>query len=244
MKNNKNSQSAKWTEYQIDAKEKTMKTKIKTWTFGLTLIALGLWLGVGEAKAANPAVLNIDVTVSASLSVNVNGLASSSVTAAGWSVSSTQLVSASSATVNNDSSGVTEKWALSTNANSYDQGVSGSSWTLVTSTLSAPGNDQFALQAVFGSSNTAQGACPIATAPDWNASYAAPLTTSPQTYINSLFADTTLNNLGTPNPDDSPSNGDMFAGSKRALCWRIAGPSGITQTDTQNVQIIVTAQTY
>ena len=221
-----------------------MKTQMKKWTLGLSLGVIGLWVGTSKAKAANPAVLNIDVTVTASLSVNVNGVASSSVTASGWSPTNTKLVSASSATVTNDSTGLTEKWALSTDTTSIDQGTAGS-WTLLTSTLSAPGNDQFALQAVFGSTNTTVGGCPSATSGDWNVAASTPISVNPQTYTDSTFADSTLSIGGaSANPDNSPNPGDMFANSYRALCWRIDGPTGITQTDEQNIQIIVTAQTY
>ena len=221
-----------------------MKTQMKKWMFGMSLIVGAMWIGQGKAKAANPAVLNIDVTVTASLSVNVNGYASSTVTAGGWSPTNTKLVSASSATVTNDSTGLTEKWALSTDTTSIDQGSAGV-WTLLTSTLSAPGNDQFALQAVFGSTNTTAGGCPIATSPDWNVAASTPISVNPQTYTNSVFADSSLSIGGaSADPDNSPNPGDMFASSYRALCWRIDGPAGVTQTDEQNIQIIVTAQTY
>lgn len=221
-----------------------MKIKIKKWIPCLALMVTEFWIGTAKARAANPAVLNIDVTVTASLSVNVNGYASSTATASGWSPTNTKLVSASSATVTNDSTGLTERWALSTDTTSIDQGTSGT-WTLVTSTLSTPGNDHFALQAVFGSTNTTVGGCPNATSGDWNVAASTPISVDPQTYTDSTFADSTLSIGGaSANPDDSPNPGDMFAGDYRALCWRIDGPSGITQTDTQNIQIIVTAQTY
>ena len=34
----------------------------------------------------------------------------------------------------------------------------------------------------------------------------------------------------------------MTAGSKRALCWRIVTPNSTSTADTQNIQVIVSAQ--
>ena len=210
------------------------------------MAALG-WLGASRAEAANPSFLNIDVSITANLSVAVNGAQSSTHTTS-WNTatSSAKLVSAATATVTNDSGGQTEKWALSTNANSIDTGGgSPGNWALQTTTAPAlPGADQFALQAVFGSSNTVAAGCPVDTSTDWNQSYASPLTASPVTYTNAVFSDTSLNNNGTQNPDVTAggANGRMFAGSKRALCWRVITPSSTGTTNTQNVQVIITAQ--
>ena len=222
-----------------------MKTQRK-WAWGAGLAAL-CWLAAGRAQAANPAYLNIDVAITANFSVSVNAVASSTDTGTNWNTgtANAKLVDASTATVLNDSGGQTEKWALSTNANSIDTGgASPGSWALQTSTNVLPGADQFALQAVFGSSNTATGACPLAAAADWDQSYASPLTAAPVTYTSTVFADTTLNNNGTQNPDviAGGANGRMFAGSKRALCWRIITPTSTSTSDTQNIQVVVTAQ--
>ena len=217
------------------------------WLMVAAAAALGA-LGV-EASAATTAVLNIDVQVTSNLSVNVNGFASSTDTLVSWNTASpnAKLVSPSSSTVTNDSGAQTEKWALSTNATSIDQG-SGGAWTLAASTQSV-GADAFGLQAVFGSSRTATGGCPNGTASDWDQSYALPLTASPQTYTSALFADANLNQDGDVthllyNPDTASGggNGRMLASSKRALCWRIVTPQSTSSVDTQNVQVIVTAQ--
>ena len=107
------------------------------------------------------------------------------------------------------------------------------------------GADSFSLQAVFGSSNTAAAGCPVAASADWNQSFAPLLTAAPVTYTSTVFADSSLtNNGGTPNPDVTAgaANGRMFAGDKRALCWRIITPSSTATTDTQNIQVVVTAQ--
>ena len=208
----------------------------KTWWLGAAALTL---LGIaGKAQAAtNPAVLNIDVTVSAALSVQVNTAASSTQTVT-WSAGQTSVVSPSSATVTNNSGILSEKWKLSTNATSIDLGTNGT-WAVQASTT-AVGIDQFALQAVFGSSNTLAGGCPIATSGDWNAASAAPITAAPTTYTSAALADASLAaGGGTPNPDDGANH--LLGGSSRALCWRIVTPSGTANPDTQNVQIIVTA---
>jgi hypothetical protein len=218
-------------------------TKLKTMA---VLAALFGWLGVGTAKAANPAYLNIDVAILANLSVAVNGAASSTHTVT-WNTATpnAHLVSAASATVTNDSGGQTEKFALSTNGNSINTLGNADVWTLDTTTATLPGADQVAVQAVFGSSNTAAAGCPIAASSDWDQSFAPPLTTSPVTYTSAVFADTSLSaGGGTPNPDVTAggANGRMFAGSFRALCWRVITPQSTATVDTQNVQVIVTAQ--
>ena len=215
----------------------------KRWMTGLGLVALGCF-AVGRARAANPAYLNIDVTINANLSVSVNGVASSTDTSATWNTATpnAKLVDLSSATVLNDSGGTAEKWALATNANSIDLGGgSPGSWALQTTTTTLPGSDQFALQAVFGSSNTAAGGCPIATSADWDQAFAPALTTSPVTYTSAVFADSSLNANGTQNPDNVGTS-RMTAGSKRALCWRIITPNSTSTADTQNIQVIVSAQ--
>lgn len=197
-----------------------------------------------EAQAATTARLNIDVTIVANLSVSVNGVSSSTDPVQTWNVGTPNAkLTGSSATVTNDSGGQTEKWALSTTANTVPQS-GGGSWTLATSTASV-GVDEFAVQAVFGSSNTIAAGCPAGAATNWDQAHAVPLTTTPATYTSAVFADPTLNNLGgTPNPDVTAggNNGRMFAGGKRALCWRVITPNSTSTIDTQNVQIIVTAQ--
>lgn len=200
-------------------------------------------LGQGAAFAASSATVNIDVTIQANLSVEVSAAASSTQTVA-WNTAfpGGTVASASTATVRNDSGGLTERWALSTNANSINTAGGSDVWTIVSSSDSV-GADQIAIQAVFGSSMTAAGGCPAAASTDWNRSYAPPLTTSPVQYTSAVFADPNLNNDGTPNPDITAGGADgrMFADSKRALCWRLVLPSMTSTVQTQNVQITVTA---
>ena len=249
-------------ESRFDAQRRNeMKTQTnwkKKWTHALATFALAVTAGALGLKSAfasqqTTAYLNIDVTVSAQLSVEVNSLASSTQTVA-WSVTSSSMVSPSSATVTNNSTGLSERWELSTNANSLDQGSNGS-WTLQTSTTGSIGQDQFALQAVFGSTNTvggaagsAPGACPSVSSTDWDQSFAPAITTTQQYYTSSNFADTSLNVSGaTANPDCTApggscvANGDMFANDYRALCWRLLGPSAVSSQDAQVIQLIVTA---
>ena len=201
----------------------------------------------GTAFAISSATINVDVTIIASLSVSVNDANSSTSTAISWNVAlgSTAFTNAaSSVTVTNDSGGLSEKWALSTNPESIDNTGGGvQTWAIATSSTS-PGADKFALQAVFGSSNTIAGGCPAAASASWgNGSVAPLLTASPVNYTSTTFAEPTLNNNGTPNPDvaSGPNDGRMHAGGKRALCWQVVTPDSTSTTHSQNIQIIVTA---
>ena len=218
-----------------------MKTRHKSrWLWMAAVIGALGW--AGRVEAANPAYLNINVTITANLSVAVNESQTSTQTAA-WNAATAnaKLVSPSSATVSNDSGGQTERWALSTNAGSINTMGGTDNWTLAASSTSV-GGDAYAVQAVFGSSNTIASGCPITTSGDWDSSFAPLLTTGAATYTNTRFADTSLNaSGGTQNPD-VPGNGRMRSNSKRALCWRVISPDSTSTSDTQNIQVIITAQ--
>ena len=171
------------------------------------------------------------------LSVSVVGVrvASQAVTWTGQPL----LAAASTATVRNDTGLLNEKWQLSTGANSIDATTGGAGWTIAGSTTGLAA-DNVAVQAVFGSSMTALGGCPATGAANWNSTpIAPPLTTSPATYTNTLYADTALNNDGKYQPD--AASGTMFAGNERALCWRLAMPPSTSLTNQQIVPVIVTA---
>ncbi len=210
----------------------------KTWWTGLAAATLLGLAGKAQAVPTNPAVLSIDVTVTASLSVTVNGAGASTEAVTFSGTPNELLTQASTTTVTNNTGVLSEIWKLSTDAQSMDQTAS-SPWTLQTSSVTV-GQDAYALQAVFGSSNTVAAGCPAATATDWNPPSAALLTTTPLQYTSSVFGDSTLNNNGSYQPDNLVS-GEMFAGSSRALCWRIVAPASVTTTDTQEIRIVVTA---
>jgi hypothetical protein len=220
---------------------------IKTLIRRLALVAALALLGQGRAAAASSATISIDVEIQANLSVSVD-YAQSSTYAVAWNTiaGNVKLVSQTTATVTNDSGGLTEKWALSTNAQTLPQ-TGTDAWSIAASSDSV-GADQFAVQAVFGSSATAAGACPAGASADWDESFAPPLTTSPVSYTAQTFADSSLNAGGGGglllyNPDQTAggSNGRMHNGAKRALCWRVITPSSTSTANTQNIQIIVTA---
>jgi hypothetical protein len=219
-----------------------MKTRTKVW-LGAILALAGAATG---AQAANPARLNIDVTITAAMSVAVNGAASSTQTVA-WSGTPNQQFAndGSSVTVLNDTGILSEKWALSSNGASINTvTVGGSSWTLKGSST-AIGADSFALQAVFGSSRTVPTGCLGTGAATWNDSVTAPLiSATPVTYTATTFAAAALNNDGTYQPDvtSGGGNGLIHAGNRRALCWRVIMPDSTSTTETQNVQVTVTAQ--
>ena len=218
--------------------------RLKRWLAG---IAAGAMLGIApcaHAVATSSATLNIDVTIVANLSVKVNTVASSTETSPNWTTSAQAFfASVTTATVTNDSGAQTEKWALSTLANSIDQGVAGS-WSLAAS-LGTVGADSFGVQAVFGSATTPVGGCPAAGAADWGSAFAPILTASPVTYTSTTFADTNLNNGGanTFKPDvfAGAADGRMLAGNKRALCWKVTTPTTTSTLDKQAIMVIVSA---
>src|SRR5947209_1526554 len=101
-----------------------MNTKTKKWLGGLVAAAVLGLAGSAHAVATSSATLNIDVTIVANLSVKVNNVASSTDSVQSWNTSAQAFfASATTATVTNDSGAQTEKWALSTLANSIDQGT-------------------------------------------------------------------------------------------------------------------------
>jgi hypothetical protein len=211
--------------------------KTMRWIGALLLLALA-----AGARAANPARLNINVSITQNLSVSVNA-ADTSTNTVPWSTANPNErlvpVGLTTSTVLNDSGAQTERWQLSTNAQTIP--ASGSEFWTLSVDSSAVAAEQFALQAVFGSSNTA--ACPIAAAADWDQDTATEITTTPEFYTSTRFTDAALDggvNGGTPEPD-VPASGRMHAGSFRALCWRVIAPASTAASATQNIQLIVTA---
>jgi hypothetical protein len=194
------------------------------------------------ATAANPARVNISVTITAAKSVSVDGVASST-RAHTWNGTPNQMFdnTASSITVLNDSGILSETWGLSTLANSINTAGNAPTWSRVGSTATVAA-DEFAVQAVFGSSNTLAGGCASVTATTWNNATIAPaLTASAVTYTNTVFASSELTNAGGSQAPDL-AGGTMYAGNKRALCYRAVMPNSSATTDGQNVQVVVTAQ--
>ena len=191
------------------------------------------------AGAANTAQLNINVSITQNLSVSVNNAVTSTQTV-NWNTGTPndRLVSPSSNTVLNDSGAQTERWQLNTQPSISASGLN--NWG-VSIDSSAVGVNQFALQAVFGSSNTAVAGCPAFNSTDWDTDTADEVETGLLTYDNTRFVGASLTNAGgTPNPDDA-GTGRMNANSRRALCWRVITPASTVASDTQNIQLTVTA---
>jgi hypothetical protein len=223
----------------------------KTWWLGAAVLAL---LGVaGKAQAlgviSSTATLSIDVTMTGSLSVNINSANTSSQTVVFLGANSA-MVSPSTVAVQNNSGVLSERWKINS-ANGFDSTSPGTDpWTLVTTTA-AVGADSFAIQAVFGSSNTVAAGCPAGAAADWNPPTAAGWTApallagvaSATQYTTTVFADVNLNTNGSPQPDMTSGVfiNYMNAGGTRVLCWRIIGPSSVVTTDSQIIPIMVTA---
>ena len=210
-----------------------MKTREKMKWLGAAVAMLGL-AGV-RAQAANPsAYLNIDVTITNNVSVSVFGIQSATQTVT-WSGAAT-LTAAATATVTNDSGYLSERWELTTTANSWDSGTGAAGWVIG----ATPANDQIMLQALIGASGIAAGSCTGTTY--FNSSAFSPaLTSATQTqYTQAILADTTLGAGGTPaNPDTAGNR--VLAGRTRALCWKMTMPYSTSLTGTQVVPIIVTA---
>ena len=227
------------------------KTKTESWKWlGAALLAVSCLSGKANATAS----LNIDVTIGGSKSVSVN---TSSATVASTSTVANFgtlgpngfVVSAGTAAVQNNSGILSEGFGLSTNPTSLDQ-VSGGAqtWNMVSSTAPLPGQNAFAVQAVFGSSSTIGLGCPGSGVAEWNNSVMAPpLTAVAVRYTSTVFADSSLNAGGGTSfqPDDGVQT--MFANNltlgsgNRALCYRVILPAATTITDNQIIQIIVTA---
>jgi hypothetical protein len=149
-----------------------------------------------------------------------------------------QFAAGSTVAVRNDSGILTEKWKLQSGP-SLNALSNPATWALGVSSTT-PGADAFAIQAVFGSSNTASGNCPGTGSADWNNGTIAPLLTAAGVqYTSTVFADASLNNNGTPNPDNGSFQ--LFGSSQRALCWKLTTPDTTSTTDEQIVQVIVTA---
>mgnify|MGYP001551465659 CR=1 FL=1 len=99
------------------------------------------------------------------------------------------------------------------------------------------GADQFAVQAVFGSSHTTT----CAGLGEWVNSTIAPALSAatPVTYTSTVLAATSLNSNGQSTPD--VGSGTMYANSQRALCWRAIMPASTSTQNKQNIQVVVTA---
>src|SRR6266513_3366294 len=148
-----------------------MRNARKAWRWAAVgLISLACWLTGGKAWAAatNPAVLDIDVTIQQNLSVLVstgNTYVQYSTQAITWNLGNPNqkfandntTVGVSTVGVQNNSGAQTERWQLS-RSNTVNSGVT-YDWALRTTTGTMPGAEQFAVQAVFGSSNTAVNGC-------------------------------------------------------------------------------------
>lgn len=234
-----------------------MKTR-KTWGIAAALAAALAGLGAKGAWAfTSTATLDIEVIVQSNLAVSINGQTESTttITWGGIANASFTAVNQASATVKNESGTQDERWEFYASANSIDQGSAGN-WANSGSTTSV-GSDQFALQAVLGSSNTAASGCPTNGAADWGGAYAPALNGTHVLYDGTsshLLADTNLSTNGGSSAEsdynDTGSSiyqaggyqdGDMLAGDQRALCWRMIMPSSVSNTDAQTVQLSVTA---
>jgi len=227
----------------MKVKEKTSKRK---W-LGAALVAL-LGLTASRANAtSSTATLNIDVTIAASMSVNITGVYNTTATAGNWNGSVSSMTAVSSVTVTNDSGIITERWELSTMASSWNGATGAAGWTIAGSSANLAA-DAVTVQAVFGSSFTANNGCAATTSTGtWSQPTIAPiLTTTGQQYTTAgVFAATELEqSLGTGNspiPDVNTNAGSMFGGRSRAMCWRLVMPPSTTQTGTQVVPVVVTA---
>jgi hypothetical protein len=204
--------------------------------------------------------LNISVQVSASASVQVdNATDNSTYTTAGWT--SGDVAAASTATVTNTSGGYTEMWKLSTYAQSNPQGGGSVPWTLVESTKPADvqaAPNQYSLFAVFTASSSLSNGCPAAGVADWFgttttvstglAQYGAEATTTQPMYAyNQGYAaganggtTTTDTGSGTAGAKMYPTGANGIG--QRALCWKLTMPSSVTDTHSQTIQLVVTAQ--
>ena len=238
------------------------KTTRKTWALA-ALAALGLWCARPAGATTNPARLDLTVTFTGTLSVTVDGVQYSTRDLGSLNAGATY-VPASSATVRNDSSGLTEKWQLS--AVDVSTTDSNNKWTVVNTTGSTPGGnacssgggscpaaDQVALQALFISSQTAGVSCPINTNGDWDV-YMSTVDGNAKNYTSTRYADinpATAANYPWGSPDvttPAARDGNMYAtvgrsdgAGKRGLCVRLTMPAGSADLDTHIIRLTITA---
>jgi hypothetical protein len=240
------------------------KTKKKA----LALFAALAWGWGGErvwAALTPTATLDLVATFNTSLSVKIDGLQYSTRTMSG--LTQGQTVVPSSGTVTNDSS-LTEKWSLTA------ADVTGN-WTLVATTGTGttsgtqaagtgcqgatpsgtcPGLDQFALQALFISSDAAA-ACPSAVTTDWDL-VASTVSAVPQTFGKLQFADTKAGvacvageACGNPDTAGGTGDGDMLSQvlgggvGVRGLCVRLMAPQSVNVAGAtaQTIALTITA---
>jgi hypothetical protein len=234
---------------------------------GAFLALAGLWTQQASAASVvtNPANEDLLVTFTANLSVKIDGIQYSTRTLGALNAGQT-FVPVSSATVTNDSAGLTEKFQL-TSAD-VSTGAVAPLWTVAPATgstgggafcaanvgdVSCPGADAYALQALFISSANAAG-CPSNVTADWDL-FKSTVAAAPTTYLSSYFADTSAGfgnqNGGTGNPDQTAGaqNGNMFAignpdgRGKRGLCVRLTMPASSASTGQHIVRLTITALT-
>ncbi len=211
-----------------------MNLKMKMKWLGAAVALLGL-TGI-RAQAANPsAYLNIDVTIVNNVSVSVIGVqsATQTVTWTGQGVIS----AASTATVTNDSGYVSERWELTTRANSWDSGTGAAGWTIGATNAA----DTVQLKAVFGASGIAQASCTGSTLFNNNVVAPALLSSTQTPYTATILADTIVGAGGVTARPDNATTDRMTAGGARALCWRLTMPTSSSLTGTQVVPVVVTA---
>ena len=222
----------------MESERKTKSGGARVAWLAAALCALGL-MGPSSASAQTPSAnLDLKVTLSGSLSVKVDGVQYATRTLSGGAGS---LLAPSSSTVTNDSSGLTEQWSLSVATVS-----GGGNWSAAASTQTAPGLDQYALQALFISSHAAA-ACPGTGNARWD-TQASVVTGSGQNYIGARYADSTATGgvTGAPDVSGGGSDGNMYATSgtgvgRRGLCTRVYMPSGSTSPAEQVIRLTVTA---
>lgn len=236
----------------------------KSWKALAVLSALALVAMTSNRAYAysSTATLNIDVAITASLSVQIDGGISSTRTYS-WNTTAPDFANSdSSVTVRNDSSGLNEKWSLSTFAKSIDTTDGSAPWDLLVTTdpvdVHAAGHDHFAVLAMFSSSATVEGGCPAIADVQWFGTTTT-VSVSPQTY-GTAEADGNWytriahspTNMGIPaGPDGgaelylSPYNADTHDPrghrGQRALCWKVIGPAAVSKANSQEIQLLITA---
>ena len=233
-----------------------MKKKWKL-TALTAIAALGLWHSQpAQAALTTSANLDLTVTFSGQLSVKVDDLEFSTRALSNQSAGVT-VVPASSATVTNDSTGITERWQLKV-ANVTE----GGGWSVVDTTGSQGGGDyclsnpggagcpqanEFALQALFISS-AAAATCPNHNDLAWD-TYVSTVGASDLLYRTARYAKTSTDFGidGAPDQTTGTADGNMHAVNtglgrgRRGLCVRLTMPAGSTYMNEQILRLTITA---
>ena len=215
-----------------------MKKKTRLIALGTLSLALLALVGRAQAATTGTAYLDLQVGYNGTLSVKIDGVQYSTRSVSGGP--NTLQAPASSSTVTNDATGLTEQWQLSV--------ASTGNWTVAGATTTAPGLDAYAYQALFISS-VAASACPAPGASNWDSNVST-VTGTATSYLGLRYSDPTVLNgtTGKPDVNSGAQDGNMNVldsttpgAGRRGLCVRLYMPGSVSTQQSQMIRLTITA---